>query len=301
MGKIPEKLMIIVNPSSGGGKSLDILPDIDRIVTDMGAKPDIRISKSPEDATQIALSAAGCSYDRVIVVGGDGSINMVASGIAGSKTVLGIIPAGIGNDFFRMLEIEGDLEYICKIAVKGDPIATDIGKINNKLFFNMAGIGFDSLIDESLKKQKNKLGLAAYLLAVYQHLKKYPCNEIKIRVDSYERDEDALMLAVGIGRSTGSGFRLTPSAKINDGKFDVCLIKYAKPLRITSMLHRIFKGTHVRIPEVEMYRCRQLEIYSSKPLPIQYEGETASDSIGKISIKMSRNKLQVAAGVQVNR
>ncbi len=301
MGRIPKKLMIIVNPSSGGGKSLDMLPDIERIVGELGGRADIRLSKSAQDATNLAKSAVKCFYERVIAVGGDGTINLVASGLVGSKTSLGIIPAGTGNDFARVLDINGDLDNICKIALKNDPIDTDIGRINDQVFFNMVGIGFDALIAQSINLQENRFGLASYLIAIYKNLKEYSSNEIKIRVDSYESEEEALMLAIGIGRSTGSGFRLTPSAKIDDGKFDICLVKHVKPLRMISLLPSVRKGNHVRIPEVKMYRCRQLEIFSSKPLPIQYEGETTYSTNGKISVKMCRSKLHVAAGVQVNR
>lgn len=301
MGKIPDKLMLIVNPSSGGGRSLDLLPDIDRMITGLGVKPDIRISQSAEDATQMSKFAVKCGYERVLALGGDGTVNMVASGIAGKDTVLGVIPAGTGNDFFAMLEIDNDLENVVKVAVKGDPITTDVGTIDNKLFFNMVGIGFDALIAKTVSNEPQKFGAVSYLVGVYKNLKDYPSNPIKLRVDSYELDQDALLVAVGIGRRTGKGFQLTPSAKPDDGKFDVCVVKDAKPFRILRLLPKALRGKHVRAPEVEIYRCRQLEIFTEKPLPIHYEGEPSMSTNGKISIKMSRSKLQVAAGVKVNR
>ena len=301
MAKIPEKLMIIVNPASGAGKSLDILPEVENIITELGAQPDIRISKSADHATELAKTAADCGYERIIAIGGDGTVNMVAAGILGSPVVLGIIPAGTGNDFFRMLEIEGDLAAICRNAAKGDTIETDIGRFNGRPFFNMLGIGFDAMVAKSVRGDRRNLGLMTYLIAVYKNLKDYPTNDIKLRIDSYELDKKALLVAIGIGRSTGSGIHLTPSAKLDDNKFDVCLVKHIKPLRLLSLLPRAVKGRHIRQPEVEMYRCRQLEIYSSRPLPIHYEGETVMSDNGKISIKMCRDKLHVAAGVKLTR
>jgi diacylglycerol kinase (ATP) len=298
MSKFGQKIMIIVNPSSGCGKALDMLPEVDRMLKAFGHEPDIRLSESPSHATETARIAAQCGYDRVIALGGDGTINMVSTGIAGSESILGVIPAGKGNDFFSMLDIDNKFETICRAAVSGDPQAFDVGIFNENMFFNMLGIGFDAKVAMEVKKTHYNLGLASYLLAVYKTLKNYTSYNIRLRIDSLEIERTILLVAVGLGRSTGGGFHLTPQAEVNDGKFDVCVATQASRRRIISLLPLALKGKHIREPEVTMYRCRQLEIFSETPLPVHYEGETFTTQNGKISVKMSLDKLKVATGIK---
>ena len=292
--------MLIVNPASGCGKALDILPDVDRIFADLGAGVDIRISENAAHATELARTAAAANYNRVIAMGGDGTINLVASGIVGTGTILGVIPTGKGDDFFRMLHISKDLPTTCRSALFGEPRLFDVGLLNNQPFFNMLGIGFDARVAMEVKSSTQNLGLASYLMAVYKTLKNYPMYNLRLRIDSLDIERTILLVAVGIGRSTGNGFYLTPQAVVDDGKFDVCLAVYTRPLRIMSLLPKALKGKHVRAPEVTMYRCRQLEIFSMQPLPIHYEGETITSDNGKISIKISPDKLKVATGIKKN-
>jgi diacylglycerol kinase (ATP) len=151
-----------------------------------------------------------------------------------------------------------------------------------------------------VKNSNQSLGLASYLLAVYKTLKNYPIYNLRLRIDSLDIERNILLLAVGIGRSTGSGFYLTPQAVVDDGKFDVCLAVQARPMRIIKLLPKALKGKHIREPEVTMYRCRQIEVFSIQPLPIHYEGETMINDDGKISIKISPDKLKVATGIKKN-
>ena len=102
------------------------------------------------------------------------------------------------------------------------------------------------------------------------------------------------MLTVNIGKTGGGGLPLAPLAEAEDGKFDVCVVESAKKTRIFTMLPRFLKGTHLRLPEVKMFRCRQIEISSSQPLPIHYEGEPWEGKSGRIRIKMDSAKIKVA-------
>jgi len=292
------RVMIIVNPSSGCGKALDMLPEVERSMIKLGAEPDIRISENPQHATELAKTAVQCGFQRIAAMGGDGTVNMIAAGLMGSESVLGVIPAGTGNDFFRMLNIKDDLETICKTVLFNQPAIFDVGLFNSQPFFNMMGIGFDAQAAAVVKESPRNFGLGSYLLAVYKSLKKYDAYDLKLRIDNLEIDKEALLVAIGIGRSTGGGFRLTPQAVVNDGKFDVCIINHAKRMRVLSILPSVFKGQHVRQPEVTMYRCRQLEIFFDEPIPLHYEGETLTIQGGKISIRMSQDKLKVASGIK---
>jgi len=292
------KVMVIVNPSAGRGKTLDMLPSVDKILGALKIKYDIRLPENVAQTTALAESASRFGYNRIVAMGGDGTINAVASGIFGSEAVLGVIPAGIGNDFFRVLNIKDDLTDICRSAVFGKPFAVDVGELNGRPFFNMVGIGFDARVAQQANEIKNNLGIFTYLASIYRALKKQKAYSVKLRIDNLEIEEDVVLIAVGIGRLSGHGFALTPSAKLDDGKFDVCIAEKASKLRILQVLPRVLKGHHVREPEVKMYRCRQLEIFSENKLPLHMEGDIINNLNGKLSIKMSLNKLRVATGVK---
>jgi len=290
--------MIIVNPAGGGGKSIDLLPEVEKRLFNLKVSPDIRIAENSQQATKLARQASQCGYKRIAAMGGDGTVNMVAAGLIGTDTTMAVIPTGSGNDFFRMLNIKNDLDDICKTVVSGEGSLFDVGLFNNRPFFNMLGIGFDAQVAMEANKKSKNLGLLSYLMAVYRVLKKYQSYDVKLRIDSLELSQEILLIAVGIGRSTGSGFYLTPQASADDGKFDVCVARDTSRRRIITLLPKALKGNHVREPEVTMYRCKQLEIYSQQPLPIHFEGETLTTTNGKLSIKMSRRKLMVASGVK---
>lgn len=298
MNNESSKIMLIVNPASGKGKSIDLLPVIDKKFNEMGVKTDIKITENIQQTYEIANLASQYGYKRIAAVGGDGTINMVAAGMLNSDSILAVIPAGTGNDFFKQLKIKDDIDSICRAAAFGEVIELDVGILNDHPFINMIGIGFDAEVAIEANKAKTNFGIATYLLAVYKVWKKFPIFDIKLRIDSLEIEEQVMLIAIGIGRSTGGGFILTPNALPNDGKFDVCIVRKTSRAKIFSILPKILKGSHIRQPEVKMYRCRQLDIFSEQPLPVHYEGETFTSNNGRLSIKMSASKLKAASGVK---
>lgn len=289
-----ERIMLIVNPYSGQGKSIDILPDVERRLTDMGAKVDIRITRHPKEGSRVAYMAARCGYKKVVALGGDGTVNSVGSGLLGSDSSLAVIPAGAGNDYFKMLRIGNSLEEICQAVVFGKEVMFDVGMINGQPFFNTLGIGFDAEVAIQVNRSNRKFGKLAYILAVFKVWRRYPTFDIKLRIDSLELSCPVMLVTVGIGRSSGGGFFLTPQAIADDGKFDVCVLEKISRLKIFSILPKTLKGTHIRKPEVKIYRCKQIELFPDKPLPVHYEGETLTNTSGKIVIQMNPEKLKVA-------
>jgi len=292
------RVMLIANPASGGGRSLDLLPEVIDHLSALGVQVDAKISENAAHATELAYLGSRCGYRRIAALGGDGTVNMVAAGVLGSAASLAVIPAGTGNDFFKLLEIKNDLDSICRAIAWGPERTIDTGLLDNRPFFNMLGIGFDAEVAFEANKAKLHLGWLTYLKAVYTVWKKYPVFDLKLRIDSLELNSRVMLVAIGIGRSTGGGFLLTPQAIPNDGKFDVCILEQVDRMKIFSILPRVIRGDHIRIPEIKIYRCRQLEIISDRPLPIHYEGETMTSQTGRLSVKMGSEKLKVVTGVK---
>jgi YegS/Rv2252/BmrU family lipid kinase len=298
MPNLKDSLLLIVNPASGDGKAIDMLPAIDDLIGQMGITYDIQITDTPAQATALAKTAALFGYGHIVAVGGDGTVNEIAAGLIETDTTLGVIPAGRSNDFFRSLGITGELERVCRVAVLGKAKLMDVGFLNEQPFFNSVGVGFAA----EMVREANRLteGRLAYFKAIYNAWKKYSAYELNLRIDNLELKLPATMVLANIGKISGGGFRATPQALVDDGKFDVCVMEKIKRTEIISFLPKFARGTHLRLPEIKMYRCRQLEIASKQTLPVHYEGEIYHNANGRFMLKILPKKLKVAVRLDTN-
>jgi diacylglycerol kinase (ATP) len=292
MANPDEKILLIVNPLSGDGQAIELLPAVDNFIEQLGITREVRITESAAQAQSLAKTAATLGYNRVIAVGGDGTVNGVASGLIDTNAILGVIPAGRGNDFFRSLEIADDFEQICRIAFTGNAKLIDVGLLNKQPFFNSVGIGFAAEVANEANRLSGRH--LAYLRAIYLAWKNYVGYEISLRIDNLDIKMPAAMVVVNIGKTTGGGFPVTPQALATDGKFDVCVVQKIKRSQFIAFLPKFAKGNHLRLPEIKMYRCRQLEIVSEQILPVHFDGDILHNAEGRLMIKMSRHKLNVA-------
>jgi diacylglycerol kinase (ATP) len=296
MLKGSDKYLLIVNPLSGNGKAIDMLPEVDGIMSGMGVKCDIQISENPAQATATAASAASLGYGRVIALGGDGAVNAVAAGLTNSEVILGVIPGGRGNDFCRSLGITGNLAQICKLAIRGEAKLIDVGMLNDKLFINSSGFGFAAIVASEANHITGN-GKFAYYRAIYRAWKNYAAYDLSLRIDNIEIKMATTMVSVGLGKSTG-GWPITPQALNDDGKFDVCVVEKVKRSKIFPLLLKFSRGDHLRLPEVRMYRCRQIEISGYKSLPAHYDGEIYQHDSDRFMVKIEPAVLRVAANLE---
>jgi len=293
------KILLIVNPVSGNGKALDMVPEAEKFLSDIGVKCDIQISENAARATSLASTAATLGYARVIALGGDGTCNAVAAGIYNSDVVMGIIPGGRGNNLFRSLGIMGDLAEICKTAAAGLPKSIDVGFVNDTFFINSIGAGFPAVVAAEISGNSSEGGLA-YLKAIYRAWKKYNSYNITVRIDNLEINQDTAMIFANIGKITGGGWQVTPQAVNNDGKFDVCVVEHVKKTQLLTLLSKISRANHVRLPQVRMYRCRQLEISGNKDLPTHYDGEIYENTGDRLMVKCEPQALKIAITLDKN-
>lgn len=293
MLKSNDKILLIVNPVSGNGKAIDMVPDVENIFSKIGAKCDIQISESAARATSLALSAAALGYTRIIVLGGDGACNAVAAGIYNSDVTMGIIPGGRQNDLFRSLGITGDLAAICKTAAFGLSKSLDIGFVNDTFFINSFGVGFPAVVAEEIGGSSSGSRLP-YLKAIYRAWKKYVGYNVTIRIDNLEITQATAMIFANIGRITNGGWQATPQAVNNDGKFDVCVVEHVKKTQLIRLPGKFSRADHIRLPQVRMYRCRQLEISGNKEIPAHYDGEIYINAGERLMVKCEPQALKIA-------
>ena len=288
------KNAVIVNPVSGQRRSLRILPKLVSWANDRNIEFKVFTTNRPGEATRLARLAMFDGFNRIVVVGGDGTINEVGQATLGSKIPLGIIPGGSGNDLYRMFGGKMSLEESFANAFEGEAHDIDVGVASGNLFFNAIGIGFDAQVAARVPEYKKLTGTLRYLAGVIHVWRHFTPIKLDIELDSVKVSHDVTLVCIGNGRTTGGGFHLTPQALLDDGLFDICIIEGVSKSKIFKYLPRTIKGTHVRLPGVRVFRSRRVVIKASEPFPVHIDGEIMKPYPDKLEITFEKRKLKLA-------
>lgn len=246
------------------------------------------------DARDIAKQAAG-KYDIIAAVGGDGTVNEVASAIAGTNSVLAIIPYGSGNGLSRFLSIPMDVEGAFATFNKGRTISIDAGKMNGHWFFNMAGMGFDAHISHVFAHGSKKRGFISYFKSSLQEINKYEPQLYKLDIDGVKYEREAFMLSMANSSQYGNNAHVSPTASVQDGLLDVCIIKPFPLYRFPEMGLRMFTKTADSSQFVEIIKGKHIIITRSKPGPVHLDGEPQIEG-AEIKIDVVPGALKVIVG-----
>ncbi len=294
------KTALIVNPASGHGRSLSLLPKLVRWCQENQIEFKLYTTAEPGDGIRLGRLARLDGHERIVVLGGDGTVNEVGQTIAGTEIVLGVVPGGSGNDFYKMLGKHRDFTHALETAFRGDSAPADTGLVNGRLFFNAVGVGFDAHVAAQAAEQRLFSGFLNYLWAVFKVWRVFQPLNLEIELDQLRLAQSATLVSVGNGRSTGGGFYLTPAARLDDGLFDICLIPGVPKRKIFSYLPRALKGTHVRLAGVRIYRSRRVVIRSKAPFPVHVDGEVMPEEQTRLEITIDNRKLRVAVDEKYN-
>ncbi len=270
----PKRRMLLIanaNSRNGGGPLAAAL--------DVFAAAHIEIVEaSPGSAAGISPSiveaAKSGRFDAVIVAGGDGTMNAAAHGLHETGLPLGILPMGTANDLARTLGIPADLGQAADIIAKGRKRRIDCGEVNGHLFFNVASIGLAADLAAGLTSEaKRRFGRLSYALAAIRVL--LSARPFSARIVS--KDENVkvrtLQIAIGNGRFYGGGMAVEESAAIDDGHLDLYSLELQGVWKLALMARSFRQGRHGLWNEVRTVRCTQFEIRTSKPRPINLDGE----------------------------
>lgn len=277
MNKNNHGFFFVINTVAGRGKTGKILNKLIVRLNEINISYEIEITKYPLHAVELTQNAIKRGFRKIIAVGGDGTINEVVNGIMKSKKAekvsLGIIPEGGGNDFAKNFGIGSNINDDIEIILKGNTHKIDIGSIENRYFINALGIGFDASVAQYAAGIKYLNGLPRYFLALIKAALKLKNHHLFLKVNDRLLELSTLLVSIGNGLSTGGGFLLTPHAKVDDGKFDICIIKAVTLKKIPKVLTRVLAAKHLDLPEVEIIQTDLIEICSDKKVPIYYDGE----------------------------
>lgn len=287
------KALFIINPISGGKKK-DGVPDlIEKHLDTQSLKLVIVFSDSVSHARQIASDAAN-KFEVVVAVGGDGTVNEVASAIVGSDTRLGIVPFGSGNGLSRFLKIPMDIEKSIKTLTTGKVELIDSAILNGRPFFNMAGIGFDAHI-AGVFSQNKKRGFVSYIKSAFEEINKYKAQRYHIEIDGKTFEREAFMISIANSSQYGNNAHVSPRASVQDGMLDVCVIKPFPLWRLTEMGIRMITKTTDKVKYLEIIRGKHIVVERAKEGPVHLDGEPLMEG-KEIIIDILPMSLQVIVG-----
>lgn len=297
--KILQRIMIVVNPKSGRGSGGRCYQKISKSLKKLSDENEIAVKivftqrEGERNATKLAKRAVEEKYSLIVVIGGDGTYNEVANGVAGSGIPLLLIEAGSGNDFPKALGIPKDPRKAFELITQGKVVSVDLGKVNERVFVNVFGLGFDARVTRCAESLKQKLSFIPvkflYLIALLRELLfkiEYLPLEIKISEPKTllkRMSGRVTLLVVANGPSCGGVFKLAPQADLQDGLLDLCLIKKTSRQRIFRFILKGIAGSHIALPEVikergQLPRACSLTVSSldGQDLPCQMDGEVLS-------------------------
>ncbi len=289
---------VIVNPHAGSKKTQDDWPKIRNMLTDHGFSIECVFTEYQYHATELAKTAVEIEgYRKIIVVGGDGTLNEVVNGIFGQNKItptdvtVGIISVGTGNDWGRMYGMPSDYQEQIKVIKQNKTFLQDVGKVaylhhdeeKAHYFMNIAGMGFDALVAKksNIAKQKGASGIITYLVSLVTGLFQFDHNYIEIDQNGEQIFAGKVFtMSIGICKYNGGGMMQLPFAISNDGLFDVTVIRKVSRMKVLRNIKNLYDGSFVKIKEVETFTGKEFSITAvpQKSVFLETDGESLGNS-----------------------
>ena len=290
-------VVAIVNPLSGAGADPDAASARVRLLEERclaaGVAAEVHVTERARHASELAAAALASGAALVLAWGGDGTINEVGSVVAGTAASMGIIPAGSGNGFAAELGVPRDPAAAIDAALMGRERPIDVGEMDGRYFFNIAGIGVDAVIAEQFNARAlGRRGMRPYVQIGVREAFRYRAHRYRIALDGDAFETQALLIAFANGREYGNRVRLAPHARLDDGRLEAVIVEDRPPLaRLWSARHLMF-GTPERADRVILRSVRTAEIRCEGPIRYHLDGETGSAE-GHVSVRVLPGYLRV--------
>lgn len=245
----------------------------------------------PGHAYDLAADLVNRDADVLVAVGGDGTINEVASGLGESGKIMGIIPYGSGNGLARSLKISLDERRAIQTLNKFNPVRIDSGTFNERNFFNMAGIGFDAHISAVFAHNISR-GLGGYVKTAVAEISNYQCQNYVLEIDGNRINRDAFMISIANSSQFGNNAYISPFASLKDGLLDVVITKPFPLYQFPVLGFRMFSRSTHKSKYVEIIKGREIRIIRAGGGAIHIDGEPC-DMPSELSINIKPLSLTV--------
>ena len=283
--------LFIINPISGT-RSKQSLPDLIRRHTspDLGS-PEIVSTQHKGHGTELAREAASAGYEVVVAVGGDGTVNEIASGLRDTNTALGILPIGSGNGLARTVGIPMNISKALQLLNTARPTAIDYGLENGHPFFCTCGTGFDAIISHNFAQQ-NKRGLLTYIKTMFPTYARYSPQHVVIDTPDAHIDTTAFFVTVANAGQWGNNAYVAPQADLQDGLLDICIMSRMPVYEIPVAVFNMFTRRMDRDLFMTTLKASALSITRDEPGPFHYDGEPNTEP-ARVDISVVKHGLKI--------
>lgn len=270
--------VIITNPTSGSfhRHPADHLTTL-AFLREQGWQVELWPTSGPGDAQKLARQAVEQKIQVVIAAGGDGTINEIIQGLAGSQTALGILPTGTVNVWAREMGIPLDIVKARAILVNGQTRSIDLGQVNERYFLLMVGIGFDGEVTQVVERRLLKrLGVIGYAMAAVWFGSSYVGFPVTLKIDGLSPLRTrALQIIVGNTQLYAGAFKFTWQARCDDGLLDLCVVHQRGFFGRLFVLRDFILRREQRLLWVSYHTFKEVVIETSKPVALQIDGDAA--------------------------
>lgn len=266
-----KRALLIVNAKSRRGRNAQAA--VTAALEDAGLRVLYETCSTPESLPPL-ISRMADQVDRVVIGGGDGTLNAAAPALRSSGLPLGIVPLGTANDLARTLGIPTDPVAAAQVIAAGRTTRIDLGEVNGQPFFNVASIGFGAdLADALTRDSKRRWGSLGYAVAALRLLRRMRPFTTEIVHGGASQISRTVHIAVGNGRHYGGGMTVEAAARIDDGRLHVFSLEVASMWRLLQMLPALRSGRHQPWSEIRTLAGEEIEIRTRRPRSVNTDGE----------------------------
>ena len=283
------RIAVILNPAARGERAKRLRARIEAL----GEGAVLQATSRAGEAGSLARAAVKGGFDTIVAAGGDGTVNEVVNGIAGSDVTLGVLPLGTMNVFATELGLPvSDLDAGWQMIVRNETRRVDLPSANGKHFVQLAGVGFDAqVVKETSQTFKRSFGPLSYIVNAAQIAARTP-PQLRIECDDAVAEEGSFVL-VGNGRLYGGPFPFFKQAVIDDGLLDVLIFKRLNYLEIVRYMQDVIFSSQITAPEVEYFQTKSLRVTSDSSVPVEIDGELMGNC--PVEFQINHHGLRVAA------
>lgn len=269
-------IRVIANPVSGGGRARALADALRRELERQGQVVELLFTAKPGDAP---VFAAREGADCVVAVGGDGTANEVANGLAASQARLAILPVGAANVVARELGLPRSPAGLAALIAAGSTRTMDVGLFGERRFLLGAGAGLDAAVAEAVHHNRagKKVRISSYVLPALRTIASYAYPKVRVTVDGEMLCEDGQYVVVGNCRRSAGIFAVTPEARIDDGLLDVCVLRNLTWTHLARLLAAVCRPGFARRKDVLYRQGKSVELFpaAGERVPLQVDGDPA--------------------------
>jgi YegS/Rv2252/BmrU family lipid kinase len=280
----------LVNPISGGGRAAEKWAPLAARINAAGA--DVRVELTRSQAHGVEAAQAAAADGRVVVaVGGDGLVRDVAEGVAAADGVMGIVPAGRGNDLARSLAFPTDVPGLADLLLEGRDAPCDVITLGDTVVIGNVYCGIDSVSNAIINNNRRLPAKLVYRLAPVRAILTWRAPRFTLTIDGTTTTVDAHMVVIGNSGAYGHGLNIVPSARVDDGLLDVLVVRNGPKRAIASFMRDAQRGTHIARPEVSVQQAREVTIAADRDVPVCGDGEELAQLPATARIKPAALRL----------